>query len=233
MNLTLFDLDHTLLPLDSDYAWGQFTCTQGWVDPLTFTARNDAFYAQYQAGELDIHAYVRFATEAIRQQGAAVSIAARQTFMGSVVLPAIFPQVLSLLQSHAAQGDAMVVVTATNEFVTRPICTALGIDTLIAIELERADRQHGWYTGEIHGTPSFREGKVTRVTEWLALRGLTLADVNSTFYSDSINDLPLLERVNHPVATNPDARLRAIALARGWRILDLFPGPSTPMPPTP
>ena len=224
LNLTLFDLDHTLLPLDSDYAWGQFTLGLGWVDGATFNAQNDAFYGQYQAGTLNIHDYVRFATQAIRAQGATTSIAAHVDFMCTVVHPAITARALALLQRHAAHGDALVIVTATNEFVTRPIATALGVSELIAVELERAPNAWGdtWYTGAIRGTPSFREGKVGRVHSWLQQRALDWADVNTTFYSDSINDLPLLERVDHPVATNPDARLRAIATERGWRILELF-----------
>jgi len=219
--LALFDLDHTLLPLDSDYEWNVFTTTLGWHDPVEFNRQNDAFYAQYQAGTLDIHAYVRFATAALCAQGAANSAAAHAQFMKSVVQPAIRPQALSLLQKHQAAGDAVVIVTATNEFVTRPIAGAFGVPELIAVNLVR-DPVSGWFSGEIAGTPSFREGKVARVEQWLAERGLSWATVESTFYSDSMNDLPLLEKVTRPVATNPEDRLRALAQARGWRILELF-----------
>jgi len=219
--LALFDLDHTLLPLDSDYEWNVFTTTLGWHDPVEFNRQNDAFYAQYQAGTLDIHAYVRFATAALCAQGAANSAAAHAQFMKSVVQPAIRPQALSLLQKHQAAGDAVVIVTATNEFVTRPIAGAFGVPELIAVNLVR-DPVSGWFSGEIAGTPSFREGKVARVEQWLAERGLSWATVESTFYSDSMNDLPLLEKVTRPVATNPEDRLRALALERGWRILELF-----------
>ena len=135
--------------------------------------------------------------------------------------PAAFAEALALVQAHQAAGDEVVIVTATNEFVTRPIATAFGVKELIAIELARDDQ--GEFTGEIAGTPSFREGKVTRVQRWLAERGLTWADVDITFYSDSTNDLPLLEKAQHPVATNPSEGLRSLAQARGWRILDLFP----------
>jgi HAD superfamily hydrolase (TIGR01490 family) len=141
--------------------------------------------------------------------------------MRSVILKAIQPRALDLVRAHQAAGDAVVIITATNEFVTRPIAAAFGVQELIAINLQR-DPITGWFTGEIAGTPSFREGKVTRMDQWLAERGWQWGDQESTFYSDSINDLPLLEKVTHPVATNPDERLRAIALARGWRILDLF-----------
>lgn len=219
--LTLFDLDHTLIPIDSDYEWGVFTTTLGWNEAAEFTRRNDAFYAQYQAGTLDVHDYVRFATEAICRQGAIKSEAAHAEFMRAVVQKVIQPQALALVRSHQAAGDMVLIVTATNEFVTRPIARAFGVDELIAINLVR-DPASGWFTGEIDGTPSFREGKVARVHEWLAQRGLDWAALETTFYSDSINDLPLLERATHPVATNPDAALRALANQRGWRILELF-----------
>lgn len=225
MNLALFDLDHTLIPLDSDYAWGGFTAALGWTDADEFNRRNDAFYAQYKAGTMDIHAYVRFATEALRRHGEAASLAAHARFMAEVIRPAIRPAALALVDGHRQAGDQLVVVTATNEFVTRPIAHALGIPELIAVALVRdnAAGGSGWITGDIHGTPSFREGKVARVEQWLAQRGLGWGDVHSSFYSDSINDLPLLEKVNQPVATNPDPALRDIASRRGWRILELFP----------
>lgn len=218
--IALFDLDHTLLPIDSDHAWGEFTIARGWVDPVEFKSRNDDFYAQYQAGTLDVHAYVRFATAAICRQGAISSIAAHADFMRDSQ-KAIKPQALALVQEHQRQGDTVAIVTATNEFVTRPIAQAFGVSELIAVELER-DALAGWYTGAIRGVPSFREGKVTRVEQWLHARGLAWDGVQTTFYSDSMNDLPLLEKATVPVATNPDARLRALAVARGWRILDLF-----------
>jgi HAD superfamily hydrolase (TIGR01490 family) len=222
--IALFDLDHTLLPIDSDHAWGEFTIGRGWVDPVEFKRRNDDFYAQYQAGTLDVHAYMRFATAAICQQGAINSIAAHEDFMRAIVQKSIKPQALELLQAHQRNGDLVAIVTATNEFVTRPIAKAFGVAELIAVELERDEQvgDAGWYTGAIRGVPSFREGKVTRVEQWLHARGLSWDCVHITFYSDSMNDLPLLEKATVPVATNPDARLRALAVARGWRILDLF-----------
>jgi len=220
LRLALFDLDHTLLPLDSDYEWGEFTIRIGWNDPVEFARRNDEFYAHYQAGTLNVHDYVRFATEAVRLRGADAAATAHQQFMREVIGPAIRPQALDLIRQHQAAGDQVLIVTATNEFVTRPIAQALGVQELLAVQLARD--AHGWYTGEIDGIPTMREGKVLRMEQWLAARQLTWADVDSTFYSDSMNDVPLLEKVNHPVATNPDPRLRALAQERGWRILDLF-----------
>ena len=219
-NIALFDLDHTLIPFDSDFEWNEFTIKLGWRDGVAFRQANEAFFAQYRAGTLNIHEYVRFATQAIRDQGAAESIAAHALFMSATVLKGIQKSALDLVQSHQRAGDTAVIVTATNEYVTRPIAAAFGVHELIAIDLVR-DAQ-GEFTGDILGTPSFREGKVTRVEAWLAARNLSWQDVETTFYSDSMNDLPLLEKVNLPVATNPDERLRKLAAQRGWRILDLF-----------
>ena len=223
MKLALFDLDHTLLPLDSDQSWGEFTLSLGWVDPDTFQAKNNGFYADYLAGCLDIHAYVRFSTAAVREKGPAAAAAAHDLFMDRVIRPAILPAALDLVEQHRRRGERLVMVTATNEFVTRPIAEAFGMDVLLAVELERD--AHGHFTGEIAGVPSLREGKVTRVQQWLATQGTSLAEVEATFYSDSLNDLPLLEQVQHPVVTNGSAALRQTALARGWRILDLFETP--------
>ena len=220
MKLALFDLDHTLLPIDSDHTWGEFTTELGWNDPVHFRQRNDEFYAHYQAGTLDIHDYVLFATRAARERGATVAAHAHARYMDEVIRPRITPEALALVRSHQHAGDTVMIVTATNEFVTRPIAQAFGVSELIAVELERD--ASGWITGEIKGTPSFREGKVTRVEHWLAEKGLGWADVQMSFYSDSMNDLPLLEKAQHPVATNPDKRLRQLATERGWRILDLF-----------
>lgn len=220
MKLALFDLDHTLLPLDSDYGWGEFTTRIGWTDPVEFARRNDEFFAQYQAGALDIHAYVRFATQAFRERGPAAAAEAHERFMREVIEPQLLPAARALVEGHRQAGDEVIIITATNEFVTRPIARALGVEHLIAVELARDDQ--GWYTGEIAGTPSFREGKVTRLEHWLAERGLGWSDVHTTFYSDSTNDLPLLDKVTVPVATNPSEGLRAMARERGWRILDLF-----------
>jgi HAD superfamily hydrolase (TIGR01490 family) len=222
--LALFDLDHTLIPFDSDYSWGEFTTGLGWTDGAEFKRKNESFYADYKAGTLDIHAYCRFATTAICQQGATNSIAAHADYMRAIVQKGIKPQALKLVRDHQAAGDTVVIITATNEFVTAPIDRAFGVDDLLAIELELDSGVGGtgWYTGQIRGVPSFREGKVARIEQWMRARGLSWDSVHTTFYSDSINDLPLLEKADVPVATNPDAPLSAIARERGWRILQLF-----------
>jgi HAD superfamily hydrolase (TIGR01490 family) len=218
--VTLFDLDHTLLPIDSDYSWGVFTQAIGWCDPVDFKRRNDEFYEHYKAGTLDVHAYVRFATEAVRVRGREAAMEARDRFMREVIGPAVRPEALALVRDHQRAGDRVLIVTATNEFVTEPIAQAFGIQELIAVRLQRG--ADGWITGEIDGLPSLRAGKVARVDEWLRTQGLGWDEVETTFYSDSPNDLPLLERCDHPVATNPDEALRRVATERGWRILDLF-----------
>jgi HAD superfamily hydrolase (TIGR01490 family) len=220
-NLCLFDLDDTLLPLDSDHAWGEFLIRLGWVDELDFRRRNDAFFAQYKAGALDIHAYVEFATEPLRARTPAQAQAAHRLFMRDIIEPAMHPAARALVQRHHARGDRVALVTATNDFVTAPIAQAFGIAELIAVRLERGPG--GTITGRIDGTPSYREGKVQRVQEWLAGLGLGWRDFDRIcVYSDSVNDLPLLERATDAVATNPSPALEAIARERGWQILRLF-----------
>jgi HAD superfamily hydrolase (TIGR01490 family) len=219
--LCLFDLDDTLLPLDSDHAWGEFVVRLGWVDALAFKRRNDAFYAQYKAGELDIHEYIAFATEPLRERTPAELDAAHARFMAEVIAPELRPAALELVRAHQASGDRVALVTATNDFITAPIARALGIEPLLAVRLERD--AGGTITGRIAGTPSFREGKVQRVDEWLHEQGAGWAGFERiSVYSDSVNDLPLLERASDPVATNPSPALEAIARERGWRILNLF-----------
>ncbi|MBP6763836.1 MAG: HAD family hydrolase [Rubrivivax sp.] len=221
MNLTLFDLDGTLLPGDSDHAFGEFVVRLGWADAQTFKSRNDAFYVDYLAGCLDIHAYMDFATAPWRDREPAALRQAAATFLQEVVQPMLKPAATDLVAKHQAQGDLMAVVTATNDFVTRPIAALLGVPTLIATDLARDDS--GRVTGAIQGVPCFREGKIQKVKSWLAARSQTLADFERcTFYSDSTNDLPLLEHVSHPVATNPGPALERIAQERGWPILKLF-----------
>ena len=222
--IAMFDLDHTLLPLDSDYSWGRFTAGLGWVDRAAFDRQNEKFFRDYRAGTLDIDAYVAFATAAFLAQGQAAAEAAHARYLQDIIAPEIHPQAIELVQDHRKQGATTIVITATNEFVASPVARLFGPDLVMAVELQR-DADTGWFKGLVHGVPSVREGKVLRIESWLAQQGLAWGDVDSSFYSDSINDLPLLERVSTPVATNPDDTLRAIAQNRGWRILDLF-GPA-------
>lgn len=222
MNLALFDLDHTLLPIDSDHAWGEFVVTLGWADAATQRLVNDGFYARYDNGTLDIAEYIEFATRPWRERSPAEQAAAHARFMREIIAPAIRPEALALVDEHRARGDMLVIVTATNEFVTRPIAAAFAVEALIAVELERDAR--GAVTGRIHGVPSFREGKTLRVAQWLASTGRHVQDFERvTVYSDSTNDLPLLELATHPVATNPSPALEATARERGWPLIHLFP----------
>ena len=221
MKLALFDLDGTLIPKDSDHAFGEYLVTLGWADGDVFRRRNDAFYDDYVAGRLDIEAYVDFATAPWRDRPAAELQQAAARFLEAVVRPMLHADALALVQQHRDEGDLVAVVTATNDFVTRPIARLFGVDELIATDLQRD--ASGRVTGRIDGVPSFREGKVLRVQQWLAARGLALGDFeSSTFYSDSTNDLPLLEQVSAPVATNPGPALARIAQERGWPVLKLF-----------
>jgi HAD superfamily hydrolase (TIGR01490 family) len=221
MKLVLFDLDGTLIEGDSDHGFSRFLISLGWVDGPAFERRNNEFFKQYQAGCLDIHAYIDFATEPWRHRPPAEQRLAQDRFMAEVMRPQIRPEALELVRAHQAAGDLVVIVTATNEFITRPIADAFGVAELIAVQLEHDGA--GRATGRIAGVPSFREGKIARVDQWLAGQGRRWQDfAHTVFYSDSTNDLPLLERVSEPVATNPSPALAAIAGERGWRILRLF-----------
>ena len=221
MNLALFDLDGTLLEIDSDHAFGEFMVRLGWADGDAYGRRNDEFFVQYQEGRLDIAAYIDFCTAPWRNRSLAEQAMASARFVDEVARPALRATALDLVRQHREAGDLLAIVTATNEFVTRPIADLFGVPELIATELERDAA--GRVTGAIRGVPSFRDGKIVRVQQWLAAQGRTLADFERcTFYSDSTNDLPLLEHVSHPVATNPGPALRVIAQQRGWPILNLF-----------
>jgi len=217
MKLALFDLDNTLLAGDSDFEWAQFLIDKGVLDREVYAARNAEFYAQYKAGTLDIHAFLDFQLKPLSRHPRAQLDAWHAEFMRSRILPMIAPGTPRLLARHA--GHVRAIVTATNSFVTAPIARHLGVEHLIATEPEAVG---GEFTGRVLGTPSFREGKVERLDAWLAERGLTWREVEeSWFYSDSHNDLPLLERVTHPVAVDPDDTLRAQATARGWPVISL------------
>lgn len=220
-HLALFDLDHTLLPLDSDYQWADYLARTGRAgDPAQAIRRNDALMERYNAGALSAEEAAQFMLGLLTRTTPAELAAWHEQFMAEVVRPAIKASALELVQRHLARGDLCAIVTATNEFVTAPIARAFGLSHLIATVPEQA---LGRYTGRIHGIASFQEGKVTRVNQWLAGLGLALNEFDSSwFYSDSHNDLPLLQAVTHPVATNPSAALRQHAETQGWLILDLF-----------
>ena len=220
MNLALFDLDHTLLPIDSDYEWGRFLARVGAVDPAHQQRENDRFYRDYRAGTLDIQAFLAFQLAPLGAHPPDQLHRWHAQYMSEVIVPALRPSAHALVDQHRARGDLCAIITATNEFVTAPIARRFGIHHLIATQVERDGER---YTGRPTGIPSFREGKIARLDAWLGSRGSALADfASSTFYSDSANDVALLERVTHPVATNPDARLAEIARERGWRTLALF-----------
>jgi HAD superfamily hydrolase (TIGR01490 family) len=220
MNLALFDLDHTLLPIDSDHEWGQFLCRVGAVDAEVFARRNDAFFAQYQAGTLDPVEYQQFALGTLATFDPEHLAALQQQFMLEVIEPNILPAARALLQRHLDQGDLVAIVTATNHFVTAPIAKAFGVEHLIAAMPEVID---GRITGRLQGTPTQGEGKIVHTKAWLEQMGKTLEHFEHVyFYSDSHNDLPLLSIVTHPVATNPNARLTQHATAQGWQLLQLF-----------
>jgi len=221
MQLTLFDLDNTLLPIDSDVSWAQFLVDLNVVNADWYAKRNDYFYAQYCAGTLDIDEFLDFQLAPLTQHPREQLLAWREQFIKEVIRPHLRPEAMNLVRQHRDSGDLCAIVTATNSFITAPIAREFGIEHLIATEVEIA--ADGRFTGKPYGLPSFREGKVTRVEQWLALQGLSLSDFPvSIFYSDSFNDLPLLARVTVPVAVNPDDRLQAHAKAQGWQILHLF-----------
>ena len=217
MRLALFDLDNTLLAGDSDFEWAQFLINQGVLDREVYGARNQAFYDQYKAGTLDIHEFLDFQLKPLARHPRAQLDAWHREFMATRIIPMIAPGTAKLLKRHAE--DVRMIVTATNRFVTAPIARHLGVPHLIATDPEE---NGGEFTGRVAGTPSFREGKITRLTQWLADQGKTWANVaESWFYSDSLNDLPLLARVLHPVAVDPDPTLRQHAEAHGWPVISL------------
>jgi HAD superfamily hydrolase (TIGR01490 family) len=219
VKLCLFDLDNTLLAGDSDYEWGQFLVDRGVLAREEYEAQNAAFFEQYKAGTLDIHEYLGFALRPLAAHTAEDLARWHVEFMRARVLPMITPRARALVRGHLDGGELCALVTATNSFVTAPIAREFGIPHLIATEPESAD---GRFTGRVAGTPCFREGKIRRVDQWLAGFGRRLEDyASSTFYSDSHNDLPLLERVRRPVAVDPDAQLAAEAARRGWPVISL------------
>lgn len=216
MPLTLFDLDNTLITNDSDFLWGQYLVDNNIVDPHQYEEKNRQFFEDYEQGNLDIDSYLRFSLEPLTQFPLKQLYQWRAHYVESIIQPLIAPGTPALLQKHRAQGDTLLIISATNLFVTQPIAELLGIEHIISTIPEMIN---GQYTGNYLGTPTFQQGKVSALEEWMNKHGHTLA--GSTFYSDSHNDLPLLEQVDHPVAVNPDERLAQIAGKRNWPIIDL------------
>lgn len=219
MSLAIFDLDNTLLGDDSDYLWGRFLVEQELVDGEFYERENQRFYDEYKAGTLDIREFLAFSLEPLSRIGTDQLAELHARFMAERITPVMLPAARELLDRHRQRGDALLIITATNRFITAPIAEALGVDELIATDPEWVG---GRYTGRIVGTPCFREGKVTRLQTWLSEHQQNLAD--SWFYSDSHNDLPLLEMVTYPVAVDPDDTLSAHAEAKGWPVISLRGG---------
>ncbi len=222
--LALFDLDHTLLPCDSDYEWGQFLARIGVVDSEYYAKQNERFYQDYKEGKLDIHEFLRFALKPLSEHSRAQLKEWHDAFMEEVIHGQLRQEAIDLVKRHQDAGDLCCVITATNSFVTRPIVESFGIQHLIATEPATIENDPlGNYTGEVKGTPNFRAGKIQNLHDWLAAQNLSFDKMpRSYFYSDSMNDLPLLEEVSNPIATNPDDRLRHEAHKRNWPILELF-----------
>ena len=218
-NLALFDLDNTLLAGDSDYNWSIFLIGEGLLDEKSHRERNEQFYQDYKNGTLDIYAFLKFQLQPLAQHPKAFLDELHQKYMTNVIRPMMTQKAKDLVNRHKANGDLCMVITATNSFVTRPIAAAYGIDNLIGTDPEMVD---GQFTGGVSGTPSFQQGKVTRLNEWLAARGQTLADFETSyFYSDSHNDLPLMKLVTNPVAVDADETLASYASEHGWPLISL------------
>ncbi len=219
LNLALFDLDNTLLAGDSDYNWSLFLIEEGLLDAKTHHDRNEQFYLDYKNGNLDIFAFLRFQLQPLSQHPKKFLDELHVKYMQKVIKPMMTDKAQALVNQHKAAGDLCVVITATNSFVTKPIATAYGIEQLIGTDPEMVN---GQYTGGVSGVPSFQEGKVTRINQWLAERGKTLSDYEkSYFYSDSHNDLPLMKLVTNPVAVDADATLTAYAIEKNWPMISL------------
>jgi len=227
MRLALFDLDHTLLPIDSADTWSYFVVRHGGLDPIAYGARIREFARTYQAGTFDVDGYVAFQMELLSLFPRATLDGWQRQFMDEHVRPHIRAEARALVESHRLRGDELALVTGTNAYVVTPIAREFGIEHVLAVEPEVVrDAPDGRFTGGHVGTHSYQEGKVRKVEEWLAAHARSWDDTTTFCYGDSINDLPLLERVTHPVVTNGDARLRAIAAERGWQTLELFGTPA-------
>ncbi len=219
MNLAIFDLDNTLLNGDSDYNWSLFLIKKGILDKSIYEQQNEEFFKDYQTGSLDIDAYAEFQFKPLRENERFFLNDLRDEYVATIIRPMITEKAKDLVNEHRSQGDQLLIITATNSFITKPIAALFGIEELIGTDLEEINNQ---FTGKIKGVASFQEGKVTRLNQWLDEKHLTLAQFDKTFfYSDSKNDLPLLRIVSHPVAVNPDATLNTEAKKNNWPIMSL------------
>jgi HAD superfamily hydrolase (TIGR01490 family) len=222
--ITLFDLDQTLLPIDSDREWGNFLVKLGVVDRHIYESENERFYKEYVGGVLDINEFLAFALKPLAAHPMKTLLSWRSQFIKEVIQPCLRPEALDLVSMHISKGDLCCVVTATNSFVTRPIVDLFHIPHLVATEPELKEDPSGLvFTGKVKGLPNFQQGKVFNVKNWLSGLGYDLSTFSqSTFYTDSMNDLPLLEIVSNPIATNPDLRLKNLAIERSWQMINLF-----------
>ncbi len=222
MKLAIFDLDNTLIAGDSDHAWGEFMIAEGMVDPISYKHANDQFYADYESGTLDLTAYLEFSLAPLTRYSLPELQALHQKFMDTVIAPMRLDKAQALLEQHRSNGDYLLIITSTNDFITRPIALSLGVDDILATNAEIIDSR---YTGRIMGTPCFQGGKITRLHQWLENEAHTKGFAGSLedcyFYSDSINDLPLMQEVDNPVAVDPDDALKAHAEQAGWTTLSL------------
>lgn len=219
MNLAIFDLDNTLLNGDSDYNWSLFLIKKGILDQSIYEQQNEEFFKDYQTGSLDIDAYAEFQFKPLRENERFFLNDLRDEYVATIIRPMITEKAKDLVNEHRSQGDQLLIITATNSFITKPIAALFGIEELIGTDLEEINNQ---FTGKIKGVASFQEGKVTRLNQWLDNKHFTLAQFDKTFfYSDSKNDLPLLRIVSHPVAVNPDATLNTEAKKNNWPIMSL------------
>ncbi|MEY3441441.1 MAG: hypothetical protein RL493_679 [Pseudomonadota bacterium] len=219
MNLALFDLDNTILAGDSDYNWSRFLIQEGYLDGAIHAEKNEKFYADYKAGTLDIYAFVEFQFKPLARNPRTVLNQLLKKYVEEVIKPMITEKARVLVKRHQEEGDLIIVITATNSFITKPIAELFGIENLIGTDPEEKE---GEFTGKVSGLPSFKEGKVTRLEAWLKGKNLSLASFeNSYFYSDSHNDLPLMQKVTHPVAVDSDDVLSEYAKSKGWPQISL------------
>ncbi|MFZ9614141.1 MAG: HAD family hydrolase [Candidatus Methylopumilus sp.] len=219
MNLALFDLDNTILAGDSDYNWSRFLIQEGYLDGAIHAEKNEKFYADYKAGTLDIYAFVEFQFKPLARNPRSVLNQLLKKYVEEVIKPMITEKAYALVRKHREEGDLLIVITATNSFITKPIAALFGIENLIGTDPEEKE---GEFTGKVSGLPSFKEGKVTRLEAWLKNKNLSLADFKkSYFYSDSHNDLPLMQKVTHPVAVDSDDILTEYANSKGWPKISL------------